>query len=197
MRRIVSQTHMSLDGLIELMEQWHFDYFDDELSAVVAGQLATSDALLLGRRTYEGFAEVWPSATGDIADKINSMRKYVVSTTLDDPAWENTTVIRGDLVDTVARLKAEPGQDIIMYGFGPVAETFLRHGLLDEIQIGINPVLAGIGAPDQLLHRAGNAARLELTGSRVLGSGIVVLTYRPAPASAVTADARPGREEQP
>lgn len=186
MRRIVSITHMSLDGLIETITQWHFDYVDDELNALTAAQLATSDALILGRRTYEGFAEAWPTATGKVADKINNMRKYVVSGTLESAEWTNTTVIRGDVAAEVARIKAEPGDDILMYGFGPVAETLLRHGLLDEIQIGINPLLTGSGGLDEMLFRPGNAAKLELVGTRPLKSGIVILSYRPLPNQAET-----------
>jgi dihydrofolate reductase len=177
---------MSLDGLIETITEWHFDYVDDELNALTAAQLATSDALILGRRTYEGFAEAWPSATGEVADKFNSMRKYVVSSTLESADWTNTTVIRGDVAAEIARIKEEPGQDILMYGFGPVAETLLKHGLLDEIQVGINPLLTGAGGLDEMLFRPGNAAKLELLGTRALGSGIVILSYRPLPNQAAT-----------
>lgn len=180
MRRIVSMAYMSLDGLIELMEHWHFDYIDDEVTKLVSDQLATSDALLMGRRTYEGFAETWPSATGDIADKINSMKKYVASTTLETADWTNSVVIKGDLAEEVGRIKQEPGQDILMYGFGPVAQTLVRHGLLDELHLGVHPVLAGTGGLSEMLFREGNAARLELIGTRPLGSGVVILSYRPA-----------------
>lgn len=183
MRRIVNITHMSLDGLIELMEHWHFDYVDGELTRHFSDQLAASDALLMGRRTYEGFAESWPSRTGEIADKINGMKKYVASTTMETAEWTNSVVIRSELAEAVTTIKQEPGEDILMYGFGPVAQTLIEHGLLDELHLGVNPVLAGTGGLSEMLFREGNAARLELTGTHALGSGVVILSYRPTGAT--------------
>jgi dihydrofolate reductase len=191
MRRVVNSTYVSLDGLIEHLERWHFDYLDDDSNAFEWEQLAASDALLLGRRTYEGFAETWPTQSGGFADKINAMTKYVASTTLDHGDWANTTVLGGDLVEEVAKLKQQPGGDILMYGFGPVAQTLLANGLLDEVRLWLFPVFVGVGGPADLLFREGNAARMTLVGTRTFASGVVVHSYRPA-GTAADAGASPG-----
>jgi dihydrofolate reductase len=180
MRRIINSTYVSLDGVIEHPEQWQFDYLDDTTNQFEADQLAASDALLMGRRTYQGFAEAWPSQNGPSADKINTMAKYVASTTLQQADWANTTVIRGDLVQEVAKLKQQPGNDILMYGFGPVAQTLLAHGLLDELRLWVHPVFIGTGGPSDLLFRQGNSARMTLVDTKPLGLGVVILSYRPA-----------------
>jgi dihydrofolate reductase len=180
MRRIINSTYVSLDGLIEHLERWHFEYRDDATNKFDWDQLAASDALLMGRRTYEGFAEAWPSQTGEFADKINSMQKYVASTTLAQADWTNAVVIKGDLVEAVSKLKQRPGQDILMYGFGPVAHTLLQHGLLDEVRLWLHPVFVGMGGPSDLLFRGGNTSRMKLVATKTLGSGIVILSYKPA-----------------
>jgi dihydrofolate reductase len=183
-RRIVNSTYVSLDGVIEHLEKWHFEYLDDAANQFAWEQLEASDALLMGRATYEGFAEVWPGRSGKFADKINGMRKYVASTTLGEASWSGATVLRGDLAAEVARVKREPGGDILMYGYGPVAETLLRRGLLDELRLWVHPVLAGIGDEGDLLFRRGETSRLDLVGNRTLDSGLVILSYRPAGADA-------------
>ena len=133
----------------------------------------------MGRKSYEGHAAVWPDRDGDFADKINSMKKYVASTTMDEAEWNNTTVIEGDLVETVTKLKQEPGGDILMRGVGPVAEALLENDLLDELCLWIHPVLVGIGEPSDQLFRAGTSSKLELVDNRTFRSGVVALTYRP------------------
>jgi dihydrofolate reductase len=180
MRRIISSTYVSLDGLIELLERWHFDYLDDATNQFEWDQLQAADALLMGRRTYEGFAEVWPSRTGEFADKINTMAKYVASTTLHTADWANTTVLDGDLVQEVAKLSQQPGRDILLYGFGPLAQTLLAHGLLDEVRLWVHPVFVGTGSPSNLLFRQDNTAKMTLVDTKPLPSGIVILSYRPA-----------------
>jgi dihydrofolate reductase len=171
---------VSLDGVIEHLEQWHFDYLDDEANQYAWEVLSAGDALLMGRLTYEGFAEAWSSRSGEFADKINSMRKYVASTTLDEVNWSGATLIEGDLVEEVAKLKDAPGEDILMYGFGPVGETLLQNGLLDELRLWVHPVLAGVGEPGDMLLRRGNSAKLKLLDTKPLESGVVVLSYAPA-----------------
>lgn len=179
MRRIVNVTHMSLDGLTNQMDLWHFDYTDDELNRLTAEQLAASDAMLMGRLTYDSFAEAWPARAGDpVADSFNATKKYVLSTTLETAEWNNSTVIKGDVVDEVTKIKQQPGKDILMYGYGSVAHTLMQHGLLDELQIAINPVLAGTGAVGDMLFRDGNLVRLEPTATRTLSSGLVIISYR-------------------
>lgn len=180
MRRIVNVTHVSLDGVMERMQDWHFDYTDDEMEAFSWDTLAPCDTLVLGRHTYEVFAAVWPTRTGRLADRLNEMTKHVVSSTLTEPDWNNTTVLPGDdLPGELARLKQAPGGDIMTYGYGPVADTMVRHGLLDELHIGINPVLAGKGDLSDMLIREGTIAKLRLTSSYALASGVVMLSYRP------------------
>ncbi len=178
MRPIVNSTFVSLDGVINHMEAWHFDYVDDELGAIARDQLYTSDAMLMGRATYESYAGVWPSRSDEYADRINTIPKYVVSTTLTAPEWENTTVISGDMVDEARALKARDGQGILMHGYGPVAKTLLREGLLDELHLWVHPAFAGVGEGDDLLLEPGLKTTLQLTGTQTLQSGIVLLSYR-------------------
>ncbi|MFD9950330.1 dihydrofolate reductase family protein [Nonomuraea sp. NPDC059023] len=181
MRRIINSTNVSLDGLIEAMERWHYAYIDEELSALVAEQLADVDALLLGRRTYEGWAETWPAETGPIADKLNGMTKYVASTTLDKADWTNTSIIDSNLADQVRKIKQQPGQNILTYGIGPVVKELLKHDLLDEIHLSVHPILAGTGNLSEMLFTEGLASKFELLNTRALTSGVVVLSYRPVP----------------
>lgn len=179
MRRIINSTYVSLDGVIEHLEQWHFDYLDDAANDFGWEQLSAADALLMGRLTYEGFAEVWPDRSGEReADKINSMRKHVASTTLDDVDWNESLLIEGDLAQEAARIKDEPGGDILMYGFGPVAATLIDHGLLDELRLWVHPVLAGVGEPSDLLFRAGTSAKLTPLDVRRFDTGLIILSYR-------------------
>lgn len=133
----------------------------------------------MGRATYEVYATAWPESDGAYAEKINSMRKYVASTTIDNPAWHNTTVISDDLASTVAKLK-ETGGDILMHGFGPVARALMRHGLLDELHLWVHPHFAGVGTVDDMVFGQGNENKLDLLGTRTLASGIGALSYHVA-----------------
>jgi dihydrofolate reductase len=177
MGKIINSTFVSIDGVINHMDVWHFDYIDEESEQIALEQLMASEFLLMGRNTYEIYADAWPQRDGGIADKINSMPKYVVSTTLDTAAWNNTTVIKGDPVAEVAKLKQQGG-DIMMHGFGPVANRLITNGLLDVLHLWVHPHFAGVGGRGDLLLNEGNDARLELIGTRVLKSGIVLLSYQ-------------------
>ena len=139
MRKIVNSTFVSLDGVINHMERWHFDFIDDELEAHALDQLRESDALLLGRHTYEAYASAWPGRDGEVADRINAIAKYLASTTTQTADWTNTTIIRDDLVGAVTRLKNEDGKNILMNGYGPIAKTLMRNGLLDDCACGSIP----------------------------------------------------------
>ena len=178
MGKIVSSTFVSLDGVINHMERWHFDYVDAETDALALQQLRDSDALLMGRHTYDVYAGVWPGRDGEIADRINAMTKYVASTTLRSADWESTTILEGDLIEAVTKLKQDPGPDILMHGYGPVAKSLVRHGLLDELVLWVHPVLAGIGAADDLVLSQDLTAKLRLLEARPLTSGVVVLSYQ-------------------
>lgn len=180
MRKIINSTFVSLDGIINHMEAWHFAYVDEEATKIATEQLLACDALLMGRQTYDVYAQAWPGRDGDYADKINSMQKYVASTTLRQAAWAGTDIISEDLASRVAGLKQEPRGDILMHGFGPVARTLLTAGLLDELHLWVHPELAGVGEPGDMLFGEGVSSRLSLLGSRPLASGVVLLSYQVA-----------------
>jgi dihydrofolate reductase len=180
MRRIINSTYISIDGVIENPHEWPSGRHEDDGRG---GQIQTDlllgcDAVLMGRRTYEGFAPLWPTRSGDpYSDHINAMEKWVVSTTLTDPEWNNTTVIADDVVDTIRARKQQPGQDIVQYGFGAVTRVLVEHGLLDELRLWVHPFFVGRGSPPDLLFREGAATELELVEATPLASGIVILTY--------------------
>ena len=172
MRHIINSTFISLDGVIEAPHTWPPSGPEDENEGTMHTDLLLAcDAVLMGRRTYEGFAPVWPTRSGDpYSDQINSMRKYVVSSTLRDPEWNNTT-------EEIRQLKAEPGKDIVQYGFGVLSHALMQHGLLDELRLWIHPFFVGSGGPDALIYRDGPTAKFELRDTTTLKSGIVVLSY--------------------
>jgi dihydrofolate reductase len=181
MRRIINSTYISLDGVVELPHEWPtIERPSDERG----GQIQTSllmacDAVLMGRRTYDGFAPVWQTRSGDpLSDRMNTMPKYVVSTTLRDPDWANTTVISGDVAEQIRKLKAQPGQDIVQYGFGAVSTLLMEHGLLDELRLWFHPLFVGKGTSDDLLFPKGLPTQFELTDSTILKNGMAILTYR-------------------
>lgn len=181
MRKIVNATNVSLDGLIDNMEDWHFQYFSDESTAFQQELLESADSLLMGRKTYEGFAEAWPQRSGDpFSDKFNAMPKFVASTTLTDPAWNNTTVLEGDLVEAVRKLKESDGGDIVMYGYGPVGRALLKAGLLDELRLVIHPIFGGRGGPEQLIFAEDETTPVKLLDTKVFDNGVIVATYGPA-----------------
>jgi len=132
----------------------------------------------MGRRTYEGFAPVWPTRSADpYSDHINTMPKYVVSTTLTDPEWANTQVIDGDVVAEVRRLKEAPGKDIVQYGFGSLSRLLLEHGLLDELRLWVHPLILGAGSPSDLLFGHVPAVGFRLAEATPLSDGTVLLAY--------------------
>jgi dihydrofolate reductase len=132
--------------------------------------------MLIGRGTYEIFAAAWPGQPGDFADRMNSIRKYVFSSTLGQADWNNSTIIRGNAAAGVARLREQDGQDLALYGHGLLAQTLHAHGLVDELRLSIHPVLVGHGP---LLFREAGKTPLKLIAAQTLGTGIVVLSYQP------------------
>ncbi|MEO3811075.1 dihydrofolate reductase family protein [Sphaerisporangium sp. B11E5] len=186
MRKIIAVVYASLDGVIENPE-WSMPYFNEEAGERATATLFSSDALLLGKGTYEGFAEAWPTMTSDdspatdnFAARMNSIQKYVVSTTIEKAEWGPVTVIKDDVIDQIAKLKDQPGGNILIYGVGRLAHSLLEAGLLDELEIWVHPVLVGVTTPGSLIVQEGSKARLELAESTTFRSGIVVLSYRPA-----------------
>ena len=181
MRTIINSTYISLDGVVEGPHLWpSLGRPGDPRADQIQADLALScDAMLMGRRTYDGFAPVWPTRSGDpYSDHINAMPKYVVSTTLKDPEWTNTRVIDGDVAGEITRLKKAPGKDIVQYGFGAVSRLMLEHGLLDELRLWVHPLIVGAGHPGDLLFGAAPAIGFELTGTTTLSDGIVILSYQ-------------------
>jgi dihydrofolate reductase len=190
MSKIVVTEFVSLDGIMgdpggsEGSERggWAFKFErGPEGDKFKADELLASDALLLGRVTYQGFAQAWPSMTDEdgFADRMNSIPKYVVSGTLTDAqaTWNNTTVIRGDAAAEIAKLKAQPGGDILVAGSGQLVGLLMEHGLVDTYRLMVYPTVLGSG---QRLFPAGldEAADLTLTGSATSGAGILLLTYQ-------------------
>ncbi len=182
MRKIVAGLFISLDGVIEAPHTWHFPYWSDEMGAVVGGQMAGSDALLLGRVTYEEFAAYWPSASREenpIAGFMNDTPKYVVSTTLETVEWQNSTLVSGDFVTEITRLKEQPGKNINIIGSATLVQSLLQNDLLDELWLLVHPVVVGRGK--RLFKDGADLKGLELFESKTLPNGVLSLAYRPAP----------------
>jgi dihydrofolate reductase len=181
MRQIINSTYITLDGIIENPQDWPSGRHEDDGRGreIQTELLLSCDALLLGRRTYEAFVPVWTAMSGDPAsDQMNAMEKWVVSSTLTKPTWNNSQVISGDVAAEIARRKAQDGGNIVQYGIGPVTDLLLTHGLLDELRLWVHPFMLGSGSPSDLLFRPGRAGRFELAEATPLASGNVVVTYR-------------------
>ena len=181
MRRIINSTYISLDGVIQDPQDWPGNGIEPDGTGlkVQTDLLFACDAVLMGGRTYPGFAAAWMARSGDpFSDRINSMTKYVVSSTLRDPEWNNTSVISGDVVAEIRRLKEQPGQDIVQYGFGQLSYALIEHSLLNELRLWVHPLFVGQATHADLLFRPSATAQLELAGTLALNTGIVILTYR-------------------
>ena len=174
MRKLKLAMYVSLDGVVE-GPAWTGPYWNDQLSDLQAEYLYSSDALVLGRVTYEGFAAAWPGmeeTTGDFGKKMNSMPKFVASRTLTSGEW-NATILEGDLADSVAKLKKLDGGDLLIYGSGDVVDELTRHGLIDEYRLMVHPVIVGSG---KRIFSTGAAATLSLAETVTTGTGVVVAT---------------------
>jgi dihydrofolate reductase len=188
MGRIVVTEFVSLDGVVEAPGGgedfrhggWSFEISrGDEGDAFKLEETMSSTALLLGRKTYEGFAAAWPSRDGEFADKFNSMPKYVVSRTLRNPEWNNTTVLEGDVLHAVAKLKEQLNGDIVVHGSPQLVQTLLEHDLIDELRLMVYPVVLGSGK--RLWGETSDKKPLRLTESKTVGDGVSIIVYeRPA-----------------
>ena len=181
MRKIINSTYITLDGVIEDPHLWPrlMAPPDPRAGAIQTDLLLACDAVLMGRRTYEGFAPVWPTRSGDpYSDRINAIPKYVVSGTLKNPQWANTTVITGDVAAEIKKLKAAGGQDIVQYGFGSLSRLLMEEGLLDELRLWLYPQTIGDGKLAHLMTANATQAQFHLSDSTALSNGIVVLGYR-------------------
>ena len=186
MGRIVVTEFISLDGVIEdpggsenfKHSGWSFQISrGDEGDRFKLDETMGSEALLLGRRTYEGFAAAWPSREGEFAEKFNSMPKYVVSSTLQEPEWTNSTVISGDLRDEVEKIRAQHDGDIVVHGSAMLVQGLLERDLVDEIRLMIFPVVLGGGK--RLFGETTDKKRLRLVDSKTVGDGVAIQTYQP------------------
>ncbi|GAB4526173.1 MAG: dihydrofolate reductase family protein [Anaerolineae bacterium] len=175
MRKIIVTEFMSLDGVIE-NPGWSMPYWNETISAFKAEETNTCDALLLGRVTYEGFAAAWPQSEDEGAVYMNSVQKYVVSTTLDRADWNNTQIISANVADEIKTLKAQAGKDILVYGSGKLLETLMAHDLVDSYRILLYPVVLGEG---QRFFPNGSTATLNLVRSEPVGGGVMALVYEP------------------
>ena len=180
MRKVVASELVSLDGVMGSPQEWAFSYSDDEMEQANASGMAASDALLLGRATYQEFASYWPyqnSADQPFTDYLNNTSKFVVSTTLEEPLeWQNSTLIKGDVAEEVAKLKRQPGKDIGIVGSATLVRSLLADDLLDELALMVHPIVVGRGK--RLFEQGGDQKALELVDSKTFGTGVLYLTYQ-------------------
>ncbi|HET7553121.1 MAG TPA: dihydrofolate reductase family protein [Gemmatimonadaceae bacterium] len=180
-RKVIVWNLITLDGYFEGPRSWDLDWHEyawgEELHRFSQEQLDGADLLLFGRVTYEGMASHWPSAKGETAERMNRIRKMVFSSSLDRADWSNTTLVRDCVAGEVARLKDQPGKDILVIGSAALSATLLEHGLIDEYRLGLAPVVLGGGNP--LFKPSSNTTPMDLIEARPLKSGCVLLRYRP------------------
>jgi dihydrofolate reductase len=187
MGRIVVTEFISLDGVIEDpggSEDYKYGGWSFEIERGKEGdqfkldETMSAEALLLGRKTYEGFADAWPSREGEFADKFNNMPKYVVSSTLNDPDWSNSTVLDGDLAEEVSKLRQDVDGDIVVHGSAQLVQALVDQGLVDELRLMVFPVVLGTGK--RLFGETSDKRPLRLSDSKIVGDGVAILTYVPA-----------------
>lgn len=177
MSKIVAGLFVSLDGVAEAPHTWHFPYFDDEMGAAVGAQMSSADVMLLGRNTYDEFAAYWPASEDELAARMNGRRKVVVSGTLTDPQWENTTVVPD--LDALRALKERDGLNMGITGSLTLVRSLLRAGLLDELNLLVHPIVVGHGLR---VFDEGDPIPLTLVKSETFKTGVLNLTYAPAAA---------------
>jgi len=179
MRTIIQSTLISADGVTDSPGNWALPYFDEQFHKEAAELMHRSDAMLMGRGIYEDLSWRWPSQTGDFADAINGIRKYVFSSTLEKAEWNNSVIVRGDALTDIARLKEEEGKDLVLFGYGRLGGALLEAGLIDELRFSVIPVVVG--------DTHGSSTRnpstpMTVVESHVRRSGVVVTNYRTRPA---------------
>jgi dihydrofolate reductase len=190
MRKLIVGSFITLDGVMQAPggpEEdtsggfdhggWSFGYWDEQMQNVMGEWMSQPYALLLGRKTYEIFAAYWPNADQPPAEEFNKATKYVASTTLEDPEWENSQLIEGDVADGIRALKEEEGPDLLVQGSGNLVQTLLQHGLVDEFRLMIFPLVLGTGK--RLFDGGTMPDGLEVTSAQTSSTGVVIATYRP------------------
>jgi dihydrofolate reductase len=178
MRKIVAGLFVSANGVVEAPDTWTGPYFTPEIGQLIESMMDDGDTLLLGRVTYQGFADSFGGQSGGMADRMNNFQKVVVSTTLDKAEWQNSTLISGNVAEEITKLKQLPGRNINMSGSGTLVTWLLREGLLDQLDLVLFPVVVGHGK--RLFEGEGGQAALKLTGSETFSTGVVHLTYQRA-----------------
>jgi dihydrofolate reductase len=175
MRNIIVTEFLSLDGVME-NPAWTFKYWNDETAKFKGEETSSGEEMLLGRVTYQGFAAAWPTSQDQGAPYFNGTRKYVVSTTLDKVEWNNSVLIKGDIVAEITKLKQGNGTDIVVHGSATLAQTLMQHDLVDRIRLLVYPLVLGKGIR---LFKEGIPATLNLVSATGLSSGVVALVYEP------------------
>ena len=177
MRKLTASFFISLDGVVESPDQWHFQYFNEEMGAAIGAAMAKGDAMLLGRVNYQQWADYWPNQPDDeaFASVLNNIPKYVVSNTLETATWKNTTLINGDVAAEIRRLKQQPGKNINMSGSGTLVRWLLANDLVDELHLMIHPVVVGRGK--RLFGDEGEQKTFKLASSTTFSTGVVYLVY--------------------
>jgi dihydrofolate reductase len=182
MRKVVASEFVSLDGVVESPDKWHFPYFNDQMEEAIGAAMAASDAMLIGRVLYEEWAAFWPKQDPDenpVAAQMNGVRKYVVSTTLEEPLqWQNSTLIGDNVAEEILRLKEQPGKDISISGSPTLVRSLLQDDLLDELRLMVHPIVVGSGK--RLFEDGGAQKALQLVDSKTFSTGVLYLTYQPA-----------------
>jgi dihydrofolate reductase len=189
MRRLVAAEYVTIDGVMQdpggvgEIERggWSSPYWNDELAKYQTDQLFASDALLLGRKTFTGFAAAWPGAEeteGEFAVRMNNLPKFVVSQSLKEPLEWNGTLLKGNIAEEIRKLKQEPGQDILIYGSGKLVNSLMAHNVIDVYRLMVHPVVLGAGK--SLFEDGATITSLKLIDSKTTDTGVVMLTYEPA-----------------
>ncbi len=178
MRKLVVTQFVTLDGVMEDPHKWSFPYWNDEIAKIKYDEMFASDAQLLGRVTYQGFAAAWPSRTDEqgFADRLNSLPKYVVSTTLEKAEWNNSHLIKENIPEEISRLKQQPGQDILVHGSRTLVQTLIQHDLIDQYNLLVYPIVLGNG---KRLFKDGSKANLKLVETKTFSTGVILARYQP------------------
>jgi dihydrofolate reductase len=177
-RNVVVTEFVTLDGVMDAPNEWAFPYWNDGIAKFKYDELFASDALLLGRVTFEGFAAAWPGRTDEqgFGDRMNSIPKYVASTTISEMSWNNSHLLKGDVAAEIAKLKQQPGQDILVEGSSLLVQTLIKHDLVDVYRLLVYPLVRGKGTR---LFQDGADANLKLVEAAPFASGVVGLIYQP------------------
>jgi dihydrofolate reductase len=177
MRKLILSNNVTLDGKVDDVLDWSIPGDDPDFVKRNVELLNQSDGMILGRKSYEFFAGLWPSRSGEFPDLMNGIAKYVASSTLENPDWQNTKLIEGDVVEAVAELKEQPGENLILYASGSLSDTLMEHDLIDEYRLWVHPVVFGKGK--SLFQNGLERMDLELVDATPIPAGVAILTYRP------------------